>query len=705
MASNVTEVAALGRPFTLGMLYDARSDKLIPGVTLWDAKTLQEKSVEKNHHSSEFEVSATDSIEKKSSLLDVDGSLKASFLGGLIEVGGSAKYLNDKKNSDNQSRVTLQYKATTKFKQLMLTPDETKNTQQAENVKNLATHVVTGILYGANAFFVFDSEKLDPKNIQEIKGTMQTVIKKIPSFNVDGKVDIKLSDEEKAVTDKFTCKFYGDFILESNPGTFEDAVKTYIQLPKLLGEHKENCVPLKVTLMPLKILNPEAAEMMTGISVGLVIKAQDALKDLYNLEIRCNDLLEDRVGRSFPQIPEKMIRFKKLCEYFRSSIQQQMATKLPSIRAGEEDEQELVKVLDDRDKSPFSQERLTKWIKDEEREVTIIRYFVDMMEGTKIISDQSELDREVFNPGVEEVLCFVFTSLKSTDPYLQNMSDYLEKKKLEGTDGNTPSTQDQWYFSDEVIKKMTEKAKVVHDLAKALKNDNRFCFLVAAIANDKYKGGSIYHYRKNFLVTDDFSRPDVTDVEKVTDRRDLIWYACELTLDPNTAHFNLILSEGNKKATRGEKQSYPDHPERFDTLHNILCREALTGRCYWEIEWATNKGAHAAAAVCYRGIQRKGDSYPSAFGWNNISWCVGFKWDPEPAYYTGQQSKETKSNTSPTPGCSRLGVFLDWPAGTLSYYEVSADKLRHIHTFKTKFSEPVYSGFYLNKNSYMSLCL
>ncbi|CAI5669613.1 unnamed protein product [Oreochromis niloticus] len=705
MDSKILEVAALGRPFTLGMLYDARSDKLIPGVTLWDDKTLQEKSKENDQHSSEFEVSASDSITTKSSLLDVNASLKASFLGGLIEVEGSAKYLNDKKKSQHQSRVTLQYKATTKFKQLMLTPDQTKNTQEAEDVKTLATHVVTGILYGANAFFVFDSEKLYDSSIQVIEGSMQAVIKKIPSFNIEGKIDIKLSDEEKAVTDKFTCKFYGDFILESNPGTFEDAVKTYIQLPKLLGGNRETGVPLKVTLMPLKILDAEAAQMMTVISVGIVIKAQDALKDLYNLDIRSNDLLEERVGRSFPQIQERLSRFKKLCEYFRSSLQQQMAKKLPSIRAGEEDEQELLKVFDDRDKSPFSQKKLTKWIKDEEREVTIIRYFVDMMEGTKIISDQSELDREVFNPGVEEVLCFVFTSLKSTDPYLQNMSDYLDKKKLEGTDGNTPPAQDQWYRSDEVIKQMTEKAKVVHDLAKALKNNNRFSFLVAAIANDKYKGGSIYHYRKNILVTDDFSRPDITDVEKVTDRRDLMWYACNLNLDPNTANYNVILSEGNKKAKYGEALSYPDHPERFNVYRQVLCKEALSGRCYWEMEWSTNIGLNPVSAVCYKGIGRIGDSYNCGFGWNDISWCFGFQWDSKPTYYTQHQCQYINLIPSPTPGCSRLGVFLDWPAGTLSYYEVSADKLRHIHTFKNNFSEPVYPGFYLNKNSHISLRL
>lgn len=466
--------------------------------------------MEHNQHSSEFHINLTDSIEKKSALLDVNGSLKASFLGGLIEVEGSAKYLNDRKKSHHQCRVTLHYKATTKFKQLMLTPDETKNSQEAKNVKRLATHVVTGILYGANAFFVFDSEKLDDRSIQIIQDSIQAIlIKKITSFNVEGKVDIKLSDEEKAVTDKFTCKFYGDFILESNPATFEDAVKTYIQLPKLLGENRENCVPLKVTLMPLKKFHPKAAYM---ISNGFISKAEDTLQELHNLDIRCNDLLDDRVVRSFPQIQEKLSRFKKLCEYFRSSLQETMAEKLPSIRAGEEDEQELVKVFYDRDKSPFSQERLTKWIKDEEREVTIIRYFVDMMEGTKIISDQSELDREVFKPGVEEVLCFVFTSLKSIDPYLQNMSDYLEKKILEGTDGNTPPTQDQWYRSDEVIKQMTEKAE-------AVKNCSRL--FITAIQNDQYKGGSIYHYRNTNLVTDDFSGPDVTDVEKVTNRRDL----------------------------------------------------------------------------------------------------------------------------------------------------------------------------------------
>ncbi|CAL8237401.1 unnamed protein product, partial [Arctogadus glacialis] len=59
--------------------------------------------------------------------------------------------------------------------------------------------------------------------------------------------------------------------------------------------------------------------------------------------------------------------------------------------------------------------------------------------------------------------------------------------------------------------------------------------------------------------------------------------ACDLTLDPNTAHGHLSLSEDNRKVTWVEEdQSYPDHPDRFDSVPQVLGREALTGRCYWE---------------------------------------------------------------------------------------------------------------------------
>ncbi|CAL8390705.1 unnamed protein product [Arctogadus glacialis] len=124
-------------------------------------------------------------------------------------------------------------------------------------------------------------------------------------------------------------------------------------------------------------------------------------------------------------------------------------------------------------------------------------------------------------------------------------------------------------------------------------------------------------------------------------------YACELTLDPNTAHRRLSLSEDNRKVTQvTAEESYPDHPERFDSWRQVLCREGLTGRCYWEVEW---KG---------------------------------------------------------------VGVYLDRPAGTLSFYRVSpggggsSDTLTHIHTFQSTFTqEDLLPGIgFWKSNSSVSLC-
>ncbi|KAK2820151.1 hypothetical protein Q5P01_023110 [Channa striata] len=699
-------VAALGRPFTLGMLYDCRRDELIPGFTLWNRTTLQNFTAQSSQQSSEFEIITSDSTESKSSLLDVDASLKASFMGGLIEVGGSAKYLNDRKKSHTQSRVTFQYKATTTFKQLSLADLGTVTPQQIDVIeKSLATHVVTGILYGANAFFVFDSEKVDASEVQNIQGSMQAVIKKIPSFSIEGSAAIKLTEEEKALTDKFSCKFYGDFLLDINPTTFEDAVRTYQQLPKLLGENNQHVVPLKVWMMPLKVLNVEAAELVNRISVGLARKAHDALEDLHHLEIECNDYLDDKVVKSFPMMHKRLSSFQSLCVSFRSGLQQILAKKVPSIRAGDEDEKELEKILD-RHKSPFHQKKLTKWLEDKEREINVIRSCVEMMEGMKIVPNQSGLDREVLAPAVEEVFCFVFTSLENTEPYLQELEDYMDLLKATADGEVKAAEQNPWYFSDEVITRIREKVQMFKSFAKTQKNNSKMSFLVAAIANGKHKGASIYHYKNAILVSDDFSNPGVTDVKEITLREQLMLYACALTLDPNSVNERLVLSEGNKRATNRGKQSYPDHPDRFDHYPQVLCKEGLTGRCYWEVEWSTAKVEDVAAAISYRGLPRKTKMDWTVFGRNSVSWSLGNKFYRSSPTFYAEYNDVSQFYPLPVSGCSKLGVFLDWPAGTLSYYNVSGDTLTHLHTFRTKFTEPVYPGFKIwRENNYVFLPL
>ena len=174
--------------------------------------------------------------------------------------------------------------------------------------------------------------------------------------------------------------------------------------------------------------------------------------------------------------------------------------------------------------------------------------------------------------------------------------------------------------------------------------------------------------------------------------------ACELTLDPNTAGRDLSLSEGNRKVTRvSEEQRYPDHPERFDRWSQVLCREGQSGRCYWEAECS---GGGAGIGVAYKSMERKGRSDDSVFGHNDKSWSLKCSGDS----YSAMHNAKSTAIPAPSSRSSRVGVYLDWPAGTLSFFSVSSDTLTHLHTFNSTFTEPLYPGFYVNLDSSVSLC-
>lgn len=171
-------------------------------------------------------------------------------------------------------------------------------------------------------------------------------------------------------------------------------------------------------------------------------------------------------------------------------------------------------------------------------------------------------------------------------------------------------------------------------------------------------------------------------------------------MDPNTAHNKLGLSKADTKPTSFRKNSHPGHPERFEAFEQVLCREGLTGRAYWEVEWSREGAATAAA---YKGISRKGIS-DSQFGCNNESWSLR-------SHFSGdciaQHNNKTILVPVPKPNARqhRVGVYLDWQAGTLSFYQVcSKDTKIHLHTFTAKFTEPFYPGFWVDHDSSVSLC-
>uniref|UniRef100_A0A8C4T1Q5 Tripartite motif-containing protein 16-like n=1 Tax=Erpetoichthys calabaricus TaxID=27687 RepID=A0A8C4T1Q5_ERPCA len=178
-------------------------------------------------------------------------------------------------------------------------------------------------------------------------------------------------------------------------------------------------------------------------------------------------------------------------------------------------------------------------------------------------------------------------------------------------------------------------------------------------------------------------------------RDDFLKYFCPLTLDINTAHRRLHLYEGNKKVTlKGRQAEYPDHPHRLDCWGQVLCREALTGtRCYWEVECS---GRLMRIGVAYKGLSRKGEDWECGLGNNDKSWCLLCCHSQYSVCHNNQQTV-----ISP-PYRPRIGVYLDWPAGSLSFYSVS-HTMTLLHRINTSFTEPLYPGFLLYNYSCVTI--
>ncbi|XP_055358211.1 NACHT, LRR and PYD domains-containing protein 12-like [Betta splendens] len=180
-------------------------------------------------------------------------------------------------------------------------------------------------------------------------------------------------------------------------------------------------------------------------------------------------------------------------------------------------------------------------------------------------------------------------------------------------------------------------------------------------------------------------------------------YFCQITIDTNTVNRKLRLSDNNGKVTHvKEDQSYPDHIDRFDHWPQVLCSNGLTGRCYWEVKY----NGKVEISVSYRGIRRKGESDDCVFGYNDQSWSLSCSETTYTVWHNNKAKRifskiipqfmsATPASFFSSPVSNRVAVYVDFSAGSLSFYRVSYDELIHLHTFNTTFTEPLFPGFRL----------
>lgn len=169
-------------------------------------------------------------------------------------------------------------------------------------------------------------------------------------------------------------------------------------------------------------------------------------------------------------------------------------------------------------------------------------------------------------------------------------------------------------------------------------------------------------------------------------------------VDPNTVAAYLCLSDRNREVSWGDRdQAHPDHPERFTFYHQALCKEGLKGIHYWEVEW---DGGVVDLAISYKGVERKGSGKSCSFGHNELSW----KLTCSSSGCTFWHNSLHKGQIPPVLS-RRVGIHLDYKAGTLCFYGVSgSDHLTLLHKIQTTFTEPPYPGFSVDLGSTLKIC-
>ena len=520
MALESQIIPALGRPFDLGMLYDRRSEKLIVGKTLWSPDHLGQavKTITKPYTNSE--VLAEDTIDDKTSALNIEASLKLSFLGGLVNVQGAAKYLDDRKTSSHHSRVVLKYETTTELKQLTMEHLGRGKVQYPEVFdEDIATDVVVGILYGAKAFLIFDQEVSKDESEKEVHGNMKVLVNALPGISIDGRGSVDITEDQKKKTEKMHCKMYGDFRTEESPTTFEEAVRVYKQLPSLIGDKGQNAVAVQVYLRPLSEIDSKGQRMVREISANYISKTCEIQEHIQCIESKCSDLIREDVCSSFPRVKKQLSSFKSNISRYKIFFQKKLLPLLPSIRGGGAEESALGDIFEEKERSPFAQTRIDAWIVEKEKEMKRLQGMISFLGDTPFVSPE-DVENEAFDPSNEHVVCCTFKIGEEDDPQILSMDGYLTGKVLPELERKASSGTDD----KDVYKRIRQTLKQFSELKSANEDQKEVKFFATEeCLSDNFSGNPgafIYLYEEGELENDDFKlspKPENLEAERVRD--------------------------------------------------------------------------------------------------------------------------------------------------------------------------------------------
>ncbi|XDV31859.1 hypothetical protein PO909_002803 [Leuciscus waleckii] len=502
--SDVIEMAALGRPLSLGMLYDSHSNSFCQDIFMWDEDTLACMKVSLPRPQTYVKVLENDSLQERFRVLEMSPVLQVGTQTGQIKMNGAAAFLNHPEQSHYQERATLHYRTTTRLD--MISQRLLQEAAPSALVgQTTATHVVTAVYFGGQAFCVFDSESSN----HEKNAKIVDVLKKMTSTFCSNHIISNLSTSEKAKSSILACSLYIDVGDWKSPVSFDKAVEIYSSLPTLLGSKGERAVPLKVWLYPLKKLDKSSVcAALSGVSENLMQQAENILEHLRKQIRICQDMITDYINVKvimwFPAMKYNLIEFSELLQEYQTTFQKGI-TDIVHIKEGKR-ERSLQDLLERHSQSPFSAEKTNQWLENKETELKILSDC--RAADITVVKSQAELQQVISDSQITRVMCLTLSSPDVEDSFLTALRQHIE--------------------SDHIIQnnsllfwpvRINDKVLIKVQLFIAANEDaDQTKFIAALIPGDGFPECAVRFYRDGRIVSGNVKlgiKPDLTQIAHI----------------------------------------------------------------------------------------------------------------------------------------------------------------------------------------------
>ena len=494
------EIAAIGRPFKLGLPYDCCRERLLDGPTFWSKTALKKHSISESQESIKFDIIENgDTIRDKANIIGLAPNATLSLLADTVEITGSTKFFSDRKTSKHQSRIIIKYEYRTKLEKLKL--EEVRKETVELNGESKATHVVVRIRYGCIALFVFDKSNYDKHTNDNTRSSLKTLMNKFCSVAKDLNAEhgLVLTDEQKHLADSLEIQVYSDIVPPTYPTTFAECVQLCQRFPHIGNKLAE---PIRVWLYPISSLSNNFETLPWEISHSKIRKIEEMFMNLEKYVTACEDL-ERASHEVLPMLSNEAKRLKDFIEVYKCMMQGHLKYEVPLIRGGIIPDSNIDEAYAEWNKSPLNENHMMKWFGKKKEELKILRQQIQKMYGVQYVSSAEDFDH--WNDS-DTIFLVCFTILKQkTDHYLELVKAYIETKEYKR---NVDIEVSQFRNDKSSDKVLLTLGRMFMNFFEHNKHSSKTKFVVTVEETDTEEPGAcIRLYKEMELINKNFTPP------------------------------------------------------------------------------------------------------------------------------------------------------------------------------------------------------